>query len=258
LTCDFCYGPVPAVDPVDLRDRIATRISESTADAVTFCGGEPLLVKKLPSYADRQRAAGKKVIVNTNGELLRRRFADFSRLPFDVVGVSIDGADERLHRCMRGAAADFVETVAAARWLKERHSEVRLKIGTVLSAVNASDVERLAVLVRDLAPDVWRIYQYSPWGPQNLGLSRHSISDADYRDAVCRAVAVATPVEVAWSTTATTRGCLIVDSYGQVLVADDGGYRTVGNCVQERLEKIWEGLSERPVIATNKRWIGQL
>jgi MoaA/NifB/PqqE/SkfB family radical SAM enzyme len=255
LHCDFCYGPTPSVDPVQLRDRIATAISLSPGRAVTFCGGEPLLVRKLADYARRQQMAGKATILNTNGELLRRRFDSPERLPFDVVGISIDGPNARVHRQMRGADADFDETLAAARWIADHGQEVKRKIGTVLSAVNVNHVEELAGLVRALAPDVWRIYQYSPWGPQNRGQARHQITESDFNQAVRRAAAAAFPVAVNASTSATTGGCLIVDPYGSILRTEGDGYVAIGNCLDEPVEHIWRRSPQQSMVRTNKLWL---
>jgi len=73
LTCDFCYGPVPGKDPVDRRDGILEAIAASSARVVTLCGGEPLLIRRIGEYAATLRRCGKSVVLNTNGELLRRR-----------------------------------------------------------------------------------------------------------------------------------------------------------------------------------------
>ena len=73
LACDFCYGPVPGKDPVELRYDILQAIAASSARAVTFCGGEPLLLKRVGEWAGALRQFGKRTVLNTNGELLRRR-----------------------------------------------------------------------------------------------------------------------------------------------------------------------------------------
>jgi MoaA/NifB/PqqE/SkfB family radical SAM enzyme len=73
LACDFCYGPVPGKDPVELRYDTLQAIKASSARAVTFCGGEPLLLKKVGEWAGALRQLGKRTVLNTNGELLRRR-----------------------------------------------------------------------------------------------------------------------------------------------------------------------------------------
>jgi MoaA/NifB/PqqE/SkfB family radical SAM enzyme len=255
LSCDFCYGPKPARDPLDIRDLISTRISASSTHAVTFCGGEPLLVRNLAEYAKAQQGSGKNVVLNTNGELVRRRFRRWPEQPFNVVGISIDGPDEVTHRRMRGSNADFQETVKAARWLRDENSTAKRKIGTVLSAVNVSQVDGLAKLVRELAPNVWRIYQYSTWGPQNYGRARHDLSDSDFADAVERATEAAAPVPVKYSTTRTTGGCLIVDPDGRVLRQHADSYEAIGSCLDERLEDIWRRAPQQSVVRVNKFWL---
>jgi MoaA/NifB/PqqE/SkfB family radical SAM enzyme len=254
LRCDFCYGPVPDMDPVDVRGQIAHAISSSPAAAVTFCGGEPLLVRELPAIARQQQDAGKLTVLNTNGELLRRRFHAVSELPFDIVGISIDGPNEKVHRQIRGSDANFVETLTASRWLAGGERSPRRKVGSVVSRVNESSMVELARLVREIAPDVWRIYQYSPWGPQNRGHLRHHLDDNDFQRVVDEATAACDPVPVQASPVRLTGGCLIVDPSGFVLKPEDRGYAVIGNCIEENLDDIWER-SSQAVIRDNKHWI---
>src|SRR5689334_14297027 len=136
LACDFCYGPVPGKDPVELRYDILQAIKASSARAVTFCGGEPLLVKKVDEWAGLLRQAAKSSVLNTNGELLRRRLdLGFELGNFDLVGISLEGSTPEVHRAMRGDKADFDEVIAAAR-LVAAEPGVGLKLGTVISGVN--------------------------------------------------------------------------------------------------------------------------
>lgn len=258
LRCDFCYGPVPAVDPSSLRDRIAEAISDSPTQAVTFCGGEPLLVKRLPEYARRQRESGKRTVLNTNGELLSRRFPSVADLPFDIVGVSLDGPDAAVHRSMRGADANFARTLAAARGLAANSDLVKLKIATVLSNINIGHMPRLSRLVREISPALWRIYQYSHWGPQNFGAHRHIVADDAFDTAVQRAKAAVKPVPVHSSTTSTTGGCLIIDPYGNVIRQEGAGYTPIGNCLEESLSEIWQRSPTRDTVSRNKHWISTI
>jgi len=154
LACDFCYGPVPGRDPVQRRPRILEALAASSARAVTFCGGEPLLLRKIGEYAAALRRCGKSTVLNTNGELLRRRLDQGLRLAdFAVVGISVEGSTPDVHRAMRGDKAGFDEVMAAAR-LVAAEPGVSLKLATVVSGVNRDDLPELARTVRDLAPDV--------------------------------------------------------------------------------------------------------
>jgi MoaA/NifB/PqqE/SkfB family radical SAM enzyme len=258
LACDFCYGPAPAADPDDQRDDIVAALKDCSARAVTFCGGEPLLVRKVGEYAATLASGGKRTVLNTNGSLLARRLDQgFSLRDFNVVGLSIDGSTHEAHRAMRGPKADLSEVLNAAR-LVAQDPDTRLKVATVVSGVNRDDLPSLAEVVRMLEPDVWRLYQYSSRGWQNRGQQRHWLPEEDFHRLADRAAELAAPVPTARSTEAQTTGCLIVDPIGNVLLPTDGGYEECGNCLKESLDDVWARIPERSVITANKRWLSVL
>jgi radical S-adenosyl methionine domain-containing protein 2 len=258
LTCDFCYGPVPGQDPVELRYDILQAIQASSARVVTFCGGEPLLVKKVDEYAGILRQGGKSTVLNTNGELLRRRLDQGFRLDaFTMAGISVEGSTPEVHRAMRGEKADLAEVLAAAR-LVAAEPGVSLKFGTVVSGVNSEDLPALARIVRDLAPDVWRLYQYSSRGDQNTGQQRHRLAEGEFQRLAAEVAELAAPVPTAPSNEAETAGCLIVDPAGNVLQPGGTGYLRLGNCLTEPLDRIWTESSAQSAIINNKRWLSVL
>lgn len=263
LRCDFCYGPERVKDPVRRRDPILDALAQSSARVVTFCGGEPLLVGRIGDYADRLASAGKSVVLNTNGQLLGRLVAPRSGKPklllanFAVVGISVDGSTPEIHRAMRGEQADHGEVVAAAR-LVGTEPGVRLKLATVVSSVNRDDLPALAELVRNLEPDVWRLYQYSRRGEVNTGQLRHRLPDDEFRRLADLAGVLARPVPTAPSSEAETEGCLIVDPAGNVLQPAGDTYIPYGNCLKEPLDDIWDRFPARSAIVSNKRWLSVL
>jgi MoaA/NifB/PqqE/SkfB family radical SAM enzyme len=258
LACDFCYGPVPGKDPVERRADIVQTLAASSARVVTLCGGEPLLVRGIGRYAATLRERGKSTVLNTNGELLRRRLDQGLRLAdFAMVGISIEGSTFQVHRAMRGDKADLDEVIKAAR-LVTREPGVSLKLATVVSGVNRDDLPALARTVRDLAPDIWRLYQYSSRGGQNFGRQRHWLADEEFRHLVTEATDLAAPVPTAPSAEAETEGCLIVDPAGNVLQPAGAGYVRRGNCLEEPLDRIWAEIPAQSTIVNNKRWLSVL
>lgn len=255
LACDFCYGPIPGKDPVYRRDGILCSLKDSSVPVVTFCGGEPLLVRKVDEYAGILRSAGKRTVLNTNGALLARRLElGFSLPHFDVVGLSIDGSTTETHQAMRGPKASLDDALSAARLVTQ--AGIKLKIGTVISRVNQHDLPDLARLVAALRPDVWRLYQYTQRGEQNTGQQRHRLSDGEFHRLADLAGRLAAPVRVAHSSQTQTAGCLIVDPAGTVLRPTDHGYEEFGNCLTEPLDKIWAArIPERSLIKANKKWL---
>jgi MoaA/NifB/PqqE/SkfB family radical SAM enzyme len=259
LACDFCYGPVPGKDPVERRSEILQALAASSARVVTFCGGEPLLIRKVDEYAAALAECGKSTVLNTNGELLRKRLDQGFRLNgFTMAGISIEGSTQAVHRAMRGAKADLDEVMEAAR-LVAKEPGVRLKLATVVSRVNRHDLPTLAETVRDLAPDIWRLYQYSSRGDQNIGQQRHRLPDEEFWRLVKTVTDVAAPlVPTAPSSEAETEGCLIVDPAGDVLQPAGDTYVRRGNCLEEPLDRIWAEIPVRSTIINNKRWLAVL
>jgi MoaA/NifB/PqqE/SkfB family radical SAM enzyme len=257
LACDFCYGPAPSKDPAELRTGILSAIADSAARAVTFCGGEPLLVREIDGYARQLVDKGKRTVLNTNGSLLRKRLGQGLDLAFSVVGLSIDGSCDAVHRAMRGVKADLAEVLCAAE-LVTAVSGTSLKLATVVSGVNRHDLPTLAGLIGRLKPDVWRLYQYSARGPQNTGQDRHALSEDDFHSLAGEAAAAAAPVPTAPSSDSQTAGCLIVDPAGNVLQPADAGYRRYGNCLEEPINDIWARIPSPGTIIENKRWLSVL
>lgn len=255
LACDFCFGPAPARDPVERRDEILGALADSSARVVTFCGGEPLLIRKIGRYAAALGRHGKSTVLNTNGQLLRRRIDQGLRVAdFTVVGISVDGPTPAAHRAMRGRNADLGEVLKAAR-LVSHTPDVRLKLATVVSAVNRAELPMLARIVHRLRPDIWRLYQYSSRGDQNFGQRRHRLTDDEFQFLAKEAANLAAPVLTAPSTEAETEGCLIVDPSGNVLQPTGTGYLQIGNCLEEPLDQIWKKSPAQSTIINNKLWL---
>jgi MoaA/NifB/PqqE/SkfB family radical SAM enzyme len=257
LACDFCYGPTPGDDPTGLRPSILKRLIESSAGVVTFCGGEPLMVKEVGQYAAQLRQAGKQTVLNTNGQLFSRRIDEGMPLAFDIIGLSLDGSDEAMHRKMRGDRADFYAILDAAKIIGSEPG-ITLKLATVVSNVNRNDIIAMADLVSQLNPDIWRLYQYVPIGAYNRGQSRHEIPEEDFLQIADAARAAVAPIPVFASTAATQGpGCLIISMDGTVFHAGTDSDIIHGNCVDTPLDTIWKNVENSlpgQNIVRNKGW----
>jgi MoaA/NifB/PqqE/SkfB family radical SAM enzyme len=269
LACDFCYGPEPTKDDIALREDIARRLAESPAETITFCGGEPLILgEEIFKYARMFKDAGKRVVLNTNGELLERMIERFLKpgedLPFDVVGLSIEAPTQEEHALMRSGfnpagsfrAGNLAATFRAAHIVKAYGKS--LKVATVVSKVNKDWLPRLAQFIRyEIDPDVWRLYQYSPFGDYNRGQERHTLPLEEFQDAVYGAAGIAYNMPT-YPSDNESQNCLIVDPAGQLSLSTRIGYQKLGDCLAEPIGDIWERELEivQSQVMQNKRWIG--
>ena len=204
---------------------------------MTFCGGEPLLVARSANTRAYSPAR------ETHCPQHQRLAAGEARRPgIQPRAFDRGTVDRRVHarhapghaRARRGPD----EALSAAD-LVVRQPGTRLKIGTVVSAVNSGDLRGLAELIQRLQPDVWRLYQYSSRGWQSIGQQRHHLPDEEFLRFAEQAADLVAPVPVAFSTQSQTACCLIIDPAGTVLRPAGSGYEDCGNCLKERLDDIW-------------------
>lgn len=266
LACDFCYGPEPGRDPAYLREQIALSLAASPAKTITFCGGEPLVLgKEIFEYARLFKAAGKRVVLNTNGELLERAIEKHLRpgeeLPFDVIGISIEGHNQATHGEMRqrrdGKPASFAATFSGILAVKE-YDQTSLKTASVVSGVSVGWLPQLVEFLRyEAEPDVIRFYQYNPNGSYNRGQIRHAISLNEFNRAV-RAAELHADWSQIYASDNESQNCLIVDPNGGVSVSNKTGYTLLGNCLNEQIGELWDRQPESICggVQRNKRWIG--
>ena len=258
LGCDFCYVP-DAEGPEPLRHQVLQAMLASGVRIVTFCGGEPLVVGNVGTFATSLRNAGKRTILNTNGLLLRRRVDQGLAWAFDAVGLSIHGSTQGIHEAMQGAGADLEEVIRAAEYVRGRGDGTVLKLATVVSEINRTDIPALAERIREeIKPTIWRLYQYSSQGPQNRGprdreRRSHRLSEEEFLAIAADAEELAQPVATAPATEEDNQGCLIVDPDGAVLLPNGRDYDRYGSCLDEPLDEIWARMPHTAV-EENKSW----
>lgn len=258
LTCDYCWGPVPSRDDRSLLSIIAESILASQTPAVTFCGGEPLVVgDDVWTYSRAFREAGKKTILNTNGELLEGSLKRDSQRSlsdhFDVVGISMDAADPDVHRDMRGKRATLERAMKAVSLVQE--SGVQLKIATVVSNVNKDHIAAMArVISETIRPSVWRLYQYSSRGEYNRGVDRHAIPTNVFESVAQEAMTIASSVNVAASES-DTANCFIVSQEAKILLPVGDTYEVLGDVRHNSIDSLWRQDPLAHEVVAYKKWL---
>jgi MoaA/NifB/PqqE/SkfB family radical SAM enzyme len=202
------------------------------------------------------RRHNKTVVINTNGELLRSKYHKLRTIlnEYTIVGLSIDGPDKRTHTDMRGPASDFDEVLEAARCVSK--SNARLKIGTVVAMKNYREICRMATLINDLKPAVWRLYRYADRSWQNDASSEYDLTDEEFNWAVSAAHSLAPGVMVRAADRREGRGCFIIDNRGYYLSPEERTYLRLGHVadisIDECFFRFWQ---DKGRIHINKRWL---
>lgn len=159
LSCAHCWvQSSPTVDTSeDLTTaeamRVVDEMAELSVNACTLSGGEVLTRRDAPQIIAALCERGIRVVVETNGLLIRQPFLDLAaRLQAGgrlTLGISLDGATAESHERLRGPRT-FERTVANLRRLKE--AGVRFNLQCTLNRINIATIPALYELAESLRP----------------------------------------------------------------------------------------------------------
>jgi radical S-adenosyl methionine domain-containing protein 2 len=192
MRCRYCFATFRDVAGVlgrAERLELIRRLAAAGFEKITFAGGEPTLSRDLPALVREAKAAGMTTMVVTNGTRLHRADWVFGpRRPLDWVALSIDSVDPLVHRAL-GRAERGTAPLSPERYIRLctrlREAGVRLKINTVVSALNVG--EDLTAFIRALRPERWKVLRVLPVRGQNDGrVEPLEVTAEDFRAFVAR------------------------------------------------------------------------
>lgn len=211
LACPQCLDDksVPELGRGE-RGEVAARIATSGVLGVDVSGGEPLLIRELPTLLDVLVDGGCAVSVTTNGTHLPRRAEALARR-VDAIRVSLDGPDPERHDRWRGEGS-FAKAVSGIR--AALAYGIPTQIQTVLMRSTAAGLPALVELADRLGVHGMTVLQYLPFGEGAPLATVEQVPDEDARHLV--AALGTTPLPVRLRTRADAAGFTVVRADGQV------------------------------------------
>lgn len=176
LNCEWCYVPFGSqVVSKELLSSVVQRVSDLGFNSITFGGGDPFQFKYFDSVIKQAKNLGLFVHVDTHAITLLENQENASLLEsyVDLLGLPLDGSTSEIHDRMRGTTGHHELMMSRFTWLSQR--EVSIKINTMISSANETDLKNLGELINSLQPDRWSIYQYWPVGPAMKVASEHTL-----------------------------------------------------------------------------------
>lgn len=225
--CRHCYAKfdefnMPTV--TDWKNVIDNCMSSGMVDAFNFAGGEPLLYNGLDELIEYVYSLGAAVSIITNGYLIDDAWIERNAKYLDTIGFSIDSfSDDTLRavgRCTcSGRLLENERLVHIISKLKECNPDIRIKINTVVSALNKNECSAKEIERYNLPVDRWKLLRMCPFKNDEFSNYDLAVTDEEYSEYVLRCV---TELNAA-----TENGILYTTENGMEIVAEDrinGGY----------------------------------
>lgn len=143
---------------------------------VTLCGGDPLAREDIIDLIEKIKGIGLSISLDTVGSTIIKdvkldrktiiKQIDANKIAenIDVIGIPIDGSNNKVFKLFRQTKADLLnEQLAICEKLHQAGANIC--INTVVHKGNLDDAEELAKLIKSLDYiNKWQIFQYEPLG----------------------------------------------------------------------------------------------
>lgn len=223
-SCTFCFANFAeikrALSMTDAK-RVVALLAQAGVRKLTFAGGEPTLCPWLDVLLAESKRLGMTTMVVTNGTGLTPEFLRRTRGTLDWVALSIDSPDEETERLLgRGRGGHVAQARRLASLLKE--NGVRVKVNTVVTRANLHD--DMHELIRDLAPERWKVFQMLPIAGENdTAVNTLSIDREEFAQYVARHADLS---PIAEDNDAMTGSYLMLDPLARFFQNTQGAYAT--------------------------------
>lgn len=148
---------------------------------LSLAGGEPLLYdREIIGIAALAREIGFDVSVISNGSRLTPPLMAELAPQLSLLGLSLDSAQPTINREIGRAdrqsrVLSLAELVSVITLGQKLNPALRLKINTVVNALNFT--EDMTPLIRQLAPDKWKVLRMLPTVTGDLAIAEHEFNE---------------------------------------------------------------------------------
>lgn len=187
LRCRWCYVPFQAAPACkNVVSLIIDRIAEIGFKVITIGGGDPFQYDYIHEIVMKAKSRYLIVHIDTNGVLLRESLDNFNMISdaVDLLGLPLDGPTANVHDLVRECCGHFESVMNKLSWLKDKNLNNKVKINTIVTALNSNDLSGIVEIVKKYSPARWSIYQYWAVGPARSVKSVYSISEEHFFECV--------------------------------------------------------------------------
>lgn len=224
--CPFCYAPFSAFSEdssLSQAMKICNEIKNKRIEFVTLCGGEPLLYPYLNDVVDYLNRSNVKIILTT-GLCVQDPIEKIKAIEDKIYMLSlpVDAYTSEKLSLLRGK--NVFDTV---KLILERYTDLssrpKVKIGTVLNALNANDIDKIFSFLQNYrnVVNAWRVYMFSPYGIGKENIEKLLITEAEFFDYTSKIIKANSlllkPLNISTRTREQNKGyCIIMDSQGNM------------------------------------------
>ena len=186
LPCRFCYREIGhPLDTANAR-RLIEIIATSGVNQIVFAGGDPSLRGDVVELIRHAKAVGLRIEVQTNAHELPDEFQNALLGEVDLVGLSLDSSNPKIHDEFRGRDGNFERVVRLLDDLRE--SQIPTVVRSVVSSKNYQSISAIGKRLREY-PNVrrWSLLEFTPIGVGFIHRGDYELSSETFEEVVLQA-----------------------------------------------------------------------
>jgi MoaA/NifB/PqqE/SkfB family radical SAM enzyme len=234
MECSFCYASKDlGAMSVERATSVLDFLRDAGASRINLTGGEILMHPNAEDVVRYAAGIGLAVTLFTSGSMLTKRRASKFFPHIEWLALSLDGPPA-INAAVGRSERHYDATVSALRLAREYTAGLRIRVATVVTALNVAHLGPLGELFsqQDVAPDLWRLKQMVPTRRAKDAKDLLSVSNPSFETAMSQLVAdyghrVRMQVHPAKSKVADTM-CIHPNGAATVTLGDDDDMRIVG------------------------------
>lgn len=186
LNCPFCFGPKVEKRETEIDLQIwkdaLLKFRNKGVENIVISGGEPLIYHRIVELVKYLKLINFNIVISTHGRYKEKLF---EVAPYcDWISLPIDGISSEMSSLMRTDSYPISEILATALELKNTHSNLKIKIGTVATRKNIQEIIEIGKLLAGNQKyfDTWKIYQYTARRKHKNNKESLSVTDKEFAD----------------------------------------------------------------------------
>lgn len=178
--CKFCSDALSYQKESEKESiiKMIERLSARGLKKIQITGGEPLLYKDLEEVLKAMKENGLIVSLSTNGILLQQKQGILKYI--DEIILPLDAGFTKTLDAMGRVETQLTDTIVNSVLIKEKHPNIKLTIGTVLTDQNIEELENIMLVLRLLIIDEWQVHQFLPHGRGRQNIRDFILDDRDF------------------------------------------------------------------------------
>lgn len=181
LNCDYCFDILKGEKNKNTLELLESldKLKQAGVEGICITSGEPLLRKDINQIIEHAYNLGLYVYLSTQGKFITK-LSKKTMNQINCIGLPIDSIDELENQKLGRGKNQLNIYGNAYNYIKNTNPNINIKVGTVVTRVNADKLLKLKDYLEKNTPEItWRLYQLNPIGNAKINKEKLYL-DNDY------------------------------------------------------------------------------